>query len=134
MRTVLAVIAGLVSGSIVVSICEWLSHRVYPLPPLDLNDPVALRAAIATLPLAALILVVVGWTVGTYAGARVGVAVAVTRKARAAWWVGALFLLATAANLSMIPHPTWMAVAGPAGVIAAAWLASRSAAPEARQA
>ena len=128
MRTFLAVLAGFVSGSLVVTVSEWLSHRLYPLPPLDFNDPVALRAAIATLPLAALILVVAGWTIGTFVGASAGVAVArPPRKTLVAWLVGLTFLAATALNLAMIPHPMWMTVAGPAGVVAAAWLASRQA-------
>lgn len=121
MRAVLAVVAGLVTGSVVISIIEWLSHRVYPLPPLDVNDAVALRAAVATLPLMALVLVVVGWAIGTFAGART--AVAISPRPRVAWIVGALFLASTAINLYLIPHPTWMAVAGPGGVAVAAWLA-----------
>lgn len=129
MRTVLAVLAGFVSGSLVVTVCEWLSHRVYPMPPLDFNDPVALRAAIATLPLMALVLVVAGWTVGTFAGARAGAAVATNNKSLVAGIVGGLFLMATASNLFMIPHPAWMTVAGPAGVLGAAWLAARQASP-----
>jgi hypothetical protein len=127
MRAVLAVVAGVVTGSVVITIIESLAHRVYPLPPLDFNDPVALRAAIATLPLMALILVVVGWTVGTLAGART--AVAISPRRQVAWIVGGLFVASTALNLYLIPHPVWMAVAGPAAVLAAAWLVSRSVGP-----
>jgi hypothetical protein len=39
--------------------------------------------------------------------------------------VGAVVLAATVANLAMIPHPTWFAVVGVAGIVLAAFVAGR---------
>ncbi len=38
--------------------------------------------------------------------------------------IGGLVLAATVANLVMLPHPAWVAVVGPLGIVVATWLAA----------
>ena len=40
--------------------------------------------------------------------------------------VGAVVLAATVANLMMLPHPTWFAFTGVAGVVVAAYIAGKA--------
>lgn len=55
-----------------------------------------------------------------------GAAVRIARAgAKPGWTVTLLFLVATAANFLMIPHPVWMIVAAVLAILAAGWLAVR---------
>ena len=88
----------------------------------------AMRAYVAALPVGALAAVVAGWWLGTFAGVWAAVVVAAQRPRLHAGIVIGVLLLATVANLVMLPHPLWMTVLGPLGILAAGWLAMRLAA------
>lgn len=121
-RQIVAGVAGLAAGVLVVSGIEAIGHAVYPPPPgLDFANPDAVRAAMQRMPPGALLFVVAAWLAGAFLGAWVA-----TRLAHGiripGLVVGGLLLAATLANLFLIPHPVWMAVAGVAGVPLATWM------------
>lgn len=127
-KTALAVIAGLVASFVVVMCVESLSHILYPPPPgLDFNDPEQVQAFIATLPVGALIAVIIAWSAGAFVGGRVARAVDRERPSIACGTFGGLFLAATASNLFLIPHPTWFAVVAVLSIIVAVVLVARGA-------
>jgi hypothetical protein len=130
-RGVLAVIAGLAAGWIVITCIELLNVFVlFPLPPgTDITDPKALEAAIKNMPPAAMAVVLVGWLLGTLIGAWVAAKIASHSPSRYALIVGGLFLAATVFNLLSIPHPIWMWVAALALLLPAALLGARLAGP-----
>jgi hypothetical protein len=125
-RVVLAVLAGLAVGWVVITCIELLNAFVFfPLPPgTDFTNPEALKAAMKDMPAGAFAVVLVAWMLGTLVG--VWVAAKIARSARPAWVVGAIFLVLTVVNLMSIPHPIWMWVGAlllllPAAMLGARW-------------
>jgi len=126
LRSVLAVIAGIVTTFVVITAIDGISSLVYKLPDgADPNDREALRAAMAKMPAAALLIVLAGWLIGTGAGAWVAAIVAGRARIVHAMVIGSLSLLAGVANIVLLPHPVWFIVAGVAGVFPAAYLGAR---------
>lgn len=127
-RALLALLAGLMTGVAVIASLEKLSHLIWPVPAagVDMRDPQQLAALMQSLPLGALVSVVLAWCAGSAGGAWIGARLAGAPHARAiGLGVGGVIWLATAANLLAISHPAWMVAAGLVGVPLAAWLAVR---------
>ncbi len=125
-RTTLAVIAGLVASFVVVACVESLSHILYPAPEgVDLSDPEQLKAFVSTLPLGALLAVIVAWIAGAFVGGKVTRAIDTDRPSIACGTFGGLFLAVTAANLFLIPHPTWFAIVAVLSIIVVVVLVAR---------
>lgn len=126
LRTVMAIVAGMVALVLVVALVQMLGHFLYPPPPnVDVTDPDQLNAMIGELPIGALVSVVIAWALGSLAGGFVAHRVANRHRLTAALSVGGLMLALVIANLLMIPHPAWMAVAGLALPLPLAWLGAR---------
>ena len=120
MRAVFAVLVGLAVALALIFGIELIGHTIWPPPAeLDATDPEALAAYVGTLPFGALAIVLVAWIAGAFAGATVAGRLGRVRSGRPALVVGALILAATVANLAAIPHPTWVATAGLAGIVLA---------------
>lgn len=129
-RFVLALLAGLVLGSVVNMALVTAGHAVLPLPPgTDPNDVASLAAVMPTLGPAHFAFPWLAHALGTFAGALVAALVAGPGRTAAAWTVGALFACGGLAAAWMIPAPAWFLAAdlllayGPM-----AWLAIRASA------
>lgn len=137
-RRLLALVAGLVLANALIFVIENASSRVYRLPPelqadaTTMADPVAReafmqawKAYMPTAPLGLMLFPLAAWLVGT----ALGVWLAARLAPESARWngrlIGGLILLGTAVNLSTLPHPTWMWLAGPLVVVVGAWLGDR---------
>jgi len=122
-KNIAAGVAGILIAGALVWLIEMLGHYVYP-PPPDLNfaDPEAMGAYVATLPMGAFLFVGGAWFVATLGGTYVACKIGDAKPMTYAIIVGGLMLVATAANLMMIPHPLWFSVLGVIGIIVAAWL------------
>jgi hypothetical protein len=116
-RGILGLVVGLVAAVAVIFAIEAVGHAVYPTPAgLDPDDPEAVRAAMASLPLGALLFVLGAWTAGALVQGAVAAKVSGGRVAPA---IGAMGLLAsTAFNLWAIPHPGWFSAAAVAALLA----------------
>jgi hypothetical protein len=126
LKLVLAVVAGLIAGGVIVFATEYIGHSLFPPPAdLDLSNPDDVKRLIDSLPFGAFAMVMLGWFLGSFAGAFVAHAIA--KKPAAAWAVAAIFILFTAMNFVMIPHPMWMIAAGLLIPLASAWLVLRMA-------
>ena len=126
LRSILAVLAGIVSAAIVVSLVEAGVSALYP-PPAGLNmgDPAALEAYIQQAPFGAMALVVAGWFAGAVVG--VGLACRIAKGSmRVAAVVSVLQMAAVVSNFFELSHPLWMIVSGSvlsvAGCALGAWL------------
>ena len=123
-KMILAVLIGVIAGGAIVFATEAIGHSLFPPPPdINLADPEDVKRLMASLPAGAFIMVLLGWFLGSFAGALVAFSIA--RKPGAAWAVAAIFILFTAMNFLMIPHPAWMIAAGLLIPLASAWLALR---------
>ena len=125
-RLILAPVAGIVVAFTLVAVIEMAGHMLHPPPAdLDYSNRVAMEAFIATLPTSAFLFVLAAWTIGTFAGAWVAAWMAGRRSLLMAGIVGGLMLIASAANLVMIPHPWWFSVSALVLIPAMIYLASR---------
>ena len=132
-RSVLAVVAGLAAGAVLIGALEAVGHHVYP-PPAGVHgsDPEAFAAAIRAMPTGAFLFVLLAWVVGTFGGAWVAAKLATRAGAAHGYVVGAFFLLAGLTHLVMIPHPGWFVALSVLLLPAAAYLAGLASASTTR--
>ncbi|MFM2163480.1 MAG: hypothetical protein RLZZ383_2992 [Pseudomonadota bacterium] len=107
---------------------ETFVHAAYPLATGRLADAIEsanvlrIRKAIGFVPLSAKLLLTASWFVAPFIGALVASAGRWGRRANVAWAVGVAFALLNLVNLSSLPHPMWMNVAGATLWLPATWL------------
>jgi hypothetical protein len=128
-------VAGVLVAGLTIAGVEWLGHRLYP-PPAGLksDDLEALAAHVATMPIGALLFVLLAWLLGVFLGGLAAASLAGRRHRLYAGVVVAVILLGAIANFAMIPHPAWFMALTVltlplAGFAAAALAGSRSMAP-----
>jgi hypothetical protein len=106
LRRIGAVILGLAVAWLIVAAAEAGVHHLYPPSAgTDMHDFAAVKSYVANLPLAAFVLVLVGWLFGAFAG--VFIATTVGRGALSGYILGVLLLAAGIVNAVMIPQPVW---------------------------
>lgn len=134
-RGIGATVVGVLVAGLSIAGVEWLGHRLYPPPAgLQANDLEALAAHVATMPIGALLFVLLAWLLGVFLGGLVAASLAGRRHRLYAGVVVAVILLSAIANFAMIPHPAWFMALTVltlplAGFAAAALAGSRSMAP-----
>ena len=125
-RTIAGVVVGVVAAWLTIMLAEFASAPLHPMPAgLDMQDPASVAAFVATLPIAALLVVLAGWVLGALIGGYVAARIA--RKPRPALVVGGVIVVGVIANAVLIPHPPWMTLAGVLLPIPAAWLGAKRA-------
>jgi hypothetical protein len=125
-RSALVLLAGVVVAVVEVSLMDGVVISIYPLPAgTDMNDPESLRQGIAGLPVAAFLLLVVGWALAAGAGSFLAARLARQSAAIHGLIVTLFVLVATVANMARIPHPIWMWPASIILITAAGWAAAR---------
>lgn len=129
-RTILGILAGMVTAWVAIMACQFASGMLFPPPPgLDLTQPGQLAAYVAQAPPAAMAIVVASWVLGALAGGWVAAKIARAHPLFAALLIGLLVVAGVVANNTMIPHPLWMTVLGVLLPLPAAWLGARLARP-----
>ena len=127
-RSILAVIAGVVAGGVVVGLLEVLGHRLFPLPDdllQELADPERFREAAARIPDINRLAVIAAWAGGALAAGAVTAFVARRFHTGLALIAGGGLLFAGLNNLILIPSPLWMWALGLAVFLPMAWLGAR---------
>lgn len=118
LRTVLAIVAGVVVALATVFATDALFHQLASLPRPQTSDADVMRAYVAGQPAWLLALMVAGWSLAAALGGFVA-----ARFARHDTWPGwvvvLLLLAATAFNFTLVDHPLWMVVASLAGIVIA---------------
>jgi uncharacterized protein YacL len=127
LRSVLAVLAGALVAFVLIAVIELLSGKLYPLHAKS-GNPEDLAAAMARAPMGALLLMLLGWAVGTLAGAWTAARVAARSHLAHGLVVGVLFLCFAVANMLSIPHPFWFWIAAVALFLPCAYLGATLAA------
>ncbi|HYW30179.1 MAG TPA: hypothetical protein VE869_01650 [Gemmatimonas sp.] len=125
LRNVLAVIAGLVVGSVVNGSLIALSPSLIPPPAgVDVNSVESMRTNIGLFEPRNFLMPFLAHALGTLVGALAAYLVAATHRARFAYAIGVVFLCGGIAACFMIPAPAWfMAVDLLLAYIPMAWLA-----------
>ena len=128
-RSILAVLAGFVVASAVMMAVEAVNGR-YLHPDVaklaeGVTDREVLRSILAGAPIGALLVVILGWVLGSLAGGCVAAWIGRRALVGHALAVGGLLTLAGIANNLMIPPPLWFWVAGLIVFIPAAYAGAR---------
>jgi hypothetical protein len=126
LRSILAVLIGILVMGIMVAAVQWLGHSIFPPPAgIDRSDHDAMIALIATMPVMALAFVLFAYAAGTFLGAYTATTISLAHKRGVALAIGLVMLALVALQFSTIPHPVWMVVVGLLIPLPAALLAWR---------
>ncbi len=108
LRSVGAVIAGLIVASVFAIGVEYMSSIFHPFPPgADPADLAAIRAHVARYPAGVLLLASLGWALGTLASSWLAARLGPKRHAAHGIAVGLILLTLALINMAMLPYPAW---------------------------
>ena len=128
-RSILAVIAGFVAASAVMMIVETANGRLlYPelgKQAEGVTDRQEIKAIMASAPVGALVVVLVGWALGSVAGGFLATLISRKPPGAHAFVLGALLTLAGVANNLMLPPPFWFWIATFAVFLPATYVGAR---------
>lgn len=106
-RQILAMVAGIVVGGMVIGLTEALGHALFPLPAgFDASNPRDLERLWDVMAVPSKAMVVAAWFAGPLAGACAAIAIA--RRILPAWIVGVAIAGLGLWTTRMFPHPDWM--------------------------
>ena len=126
-RIVGGIVLGIVIAVALVFAIEWVIGLIVPAPAdFDMRDPEQVRARVAGMPMWAILLVLVGWVVGTGLGSWAAVRIARTTKLWPGLVVGAIVLVSTLYNVMTIPHPIWFVAISLVAIPIASWMGARN--------
>lgn len=127
MRHILAVVAGLIGGSVVNILLVNLNGVLIPFPEgVDVSSMEALKASMPLFTPIHFLMPWLGHALGTFVGALIAAKLAPNHKSRYAWGIGGFFFMGGLANAIMLPAPLWFIAADLVVAYAPmAWLAIR---------
>jgi hypothetical protein len=129
-RNAAAMIAGIVTAFLTVTLIDKLNDMVYPPPAgLDFSDPTVIEPYLATLPIGAFVFILAWSVVAAFVGTLVACYIGTIKPLNCAIVVGGIVFAATVEKFIAIPHPLWLSTATLVGVVASAWFAMRLATP-----
>lgn len=113
-RSILAIVLGTIVAMTTIMGIQGISSRMYPLPDdISPNDMKQLNELLPTLPIGAMLMVLLSWEAGAFAGGGMAALIAASARCVHAGIIGGLVLVGTIAILWMMPaHPDWMKIAG----------------------
>ncbi len=111
MKDAVFAILGLAAALVIMMIVQMISGIMYP-PPADLNmrDSVELARWMGTLPIGALLMVLLSYALGALAAGWIIGRFTKTKPMMWAAMVGAILTTFGFANLMSIPHPLWFSI------------------------
>jgi hypothetical protein len=125
-RIVGAILLGVVIAVALVFAIESIVGLIIPAPAdFNMRDPEQVRARVAGMPTWVILLVLVGWVVGTGVGSWAAVRIARTRRLWPGLVVGAIIFLSTLYNIMTIPHPIWFVAVSLIAIPIASWLGAQ---------
>jgi hypothetical protein len=104
LRSVIAVLAGLLAGSVIIFLVEMISATIYDLPTAE----VVAASNLEYLPTGAFVFLLIGWFLGCALASFTTAMLSGPSRAVHAAVVTVLFLGAGIFNLLTLPHPLWM--------------------------
>jgi len=111
LKNILAVLAGLIIGSIVNGGIIAISNSIIPLPDgADTSTMEGLKAAVHLLEPKHFIMSFLAHALGTFVGAFIAAKLAANHKIKFALSIGIFFLLGGTYVISQAPFPTWIVV------------------------
>lgn len=110
-KNILAVVAGVIGGAIVIWLLEALGHLIVPPPEgMDILDIESVRKHMTELPLISFIMVLVAYAAGSLTGGMLASGIAEKMKMRQALIAGVVLQFMGIINLILVPHPLWFTI------------------------
>jgi len=126
LRSVLAVLGGMVAAGVAMMGLEWVGREILPPPPgMDLGDPVAMASLTQDLPLEMLLTLLFAWALATLIGALAACFIAGEHPLVNSILIGLIVSAVTAVNLARFPHPGWFSISAYVLIACSALLAGR---------
>lgn len=123
-RMILGAVVGITVAFVTVFVLQKIGHSVYPPPAnMDPSNTEEFMTYVASMPLGALLFVLASYLIGAFDGVFIACLVARMKYHVFGVIVGGLMLVATIANLILIPHPLWFSIAAVAGIAGSAVMA-----------
>ena len=113
LKKTLAIFAGMAASFVVISLLELISAKLFPIPEgIDFTNKEAVRQLMSTIPMGAIVFVLIGYVIGSYAGGLVVTLISGRVQVQGAIAIGILLTLGQIANTLQMPgQPIWMTVA-----------------------
>lgn len=122
-RYVLPVVVGAMAGMMLISAGEQGVHTMYPFDAgLDLHDRDSVARAMAAMPLAAFVMLLVNYVICSFGAGLAATMVAGRTTARPAVVVGIVLTLAGLYNVLNLPHPLWFIICSIPAYLPAAYI------------
>lgn len=113
LRRILAVVVGLIVGSICITIVEKIGHSLYPPPAeADAGDMEALKVYISDAPFMALFFIILAYALAAVVSGFTASKISNNGKSTAAVICGIIFLLITIYMMNSLPTPIWFWILG----------------------
>ncbi len=127
-KRVLATILGVIVGVIIVSLGDYITHIITPLPKnMNTNDPKEFISFNKTIPFSTFVIMMFFWLLSSFVGGMVAAFLNKKDWIKASIYVGLLLMTATLMNLYLIPgHPTWMWILSIIGFIPLSYLGGKT--------
>lgn len=124
LKNILAVVAGIIGGSIVNMALIMASGYVIPYPEgMIVGDPESLKEFLPQFEFKNFVMPWLAHALGTLVGAYLATKIAANRKLTLAMILGAFFMLGGIMNIQMVGGPVWFSIADIAGAyIPMAWI------------
>lgn len=133
LKSIVAVIGGVVLGFIVIFVVQNISSAMYSLPEgVRMDDRDALARAMSALPLGAFLLVLLSYAMGSLLGGWTAARYAPSSPVAHAVAVGVLLTITGLMNLMAFRHPTWFIVLNVPEFVFFAWLGGLAGRPSVR--
>ena len=125
LRSITAILVGFITGFVIIVGCEYANLRMFPFPEsVNPADPASMNAALAAMPAKAMILILVGWAIGTFGASFVATRLAPQFKSLHGMIMGLIFLGGAIMNMREFHHPLWFWIVGILIFIPAAYIGS----------
>lgn len=121
LKRIVSIILGLAAAVVVIMIVEAISHILFPVAPIDMNNKEAIKQFMADLPVGAMVIVLTAWIMGSFFGAITSTLINKENGLRNSITVGIIILVLSVLNLIMLPSPVWMWVGALTLIVPAAW-------------
>ncbi len=112
-RRLVAFFIGITIAVVSFTFVEKLNAKLYPIPtnidPHDLNQ---MKTYVAHLPSSALLILLLGWTLGSVICGFVIALISKSESRTPAYIAGLFLTTAGIVDLFMVPHPTWFIIIG----------------------
>ncbi|WP_454045280.1 hypothetical protein [Chryseobacterium sp. Marseille-Q8038] len=113
LRRILAVLVGLIAGSIGITVVEKIGHALYP-PPVEAGagDMEALKVYVGQAPFMALFFIILAYALAAVISGFTATKISNNGKYTAALICGIIFLLMTVYMMVSLPTPIWFWILG----------------------